>query len=90
MYVLGVGQIGGLDSSAVLVKDGELRFAIEEERLARVKHIGGFPRRAIECCLAEEGGSVARPASIMRAARSSPMRKPRSCRNSPAQDTRSA
>ena len=48
MYVLGIGQIGGLDSSAVLVKDGELRSAVEEERLTRVKHTGGFPKQAIQ------------------------------------------
>lgn len=55
MYILGVGQIGGLDSSAVLIKDGELRWAIEEERLTRVKHVGGFPEQAIQRCLREEG-----------------------------------
>ena len=48
MYVLGIGQIGGQDSSAVLLKDGKIIIAIEEERITRVKHIGGFPKKSIE------------------------------------------
>ena len=48
MYVLGIGQIGGQDSSAVLLKDGEIKIAIEEERLTRIKHVGGFPNKSIE------------------------------------------
>lgn len=59
MYILGVGQIGGMDSSAVLLKDGELVFAVEEERLSRVKHAGGFPEKAIACCLEAEGITLA-------------------------------
>ena len=55
MYVLGIGQIGGQDSSAVLLKDGEIKIAIEEERLTRIKHAGGFPNKSIEKILELEG-----------------------------------
>lgn len=55
MYVLGIGQIGGQDSSAVLLKDGKIIIAIEEERITRVKHIGGFPKKSIEKILELEG-----------------------------------
>lgn len=43
------------DASAALISDGELRFAIEEERFTRKKHWAGFPARAIEFCLKEAG-----------------------------------
>jgi len=39
------------DSAAVLVRDGEILFAIEEERLNRIKHSNCFPARAIRLCL---------------------------------------
>lgn len=39
------------DVSAVLVRDGELVAAVEEERFRRIKHIAGFPREAIRACL---------------------------------------
>ena len=39
------------DGAAVLLKDGEIIAAIEEERLNRVKHSNCFPVRAIEYCL---------------------------------------
>ncbi len=38
-------------SSASLFKDGDLLFAIEEERLSRIKNDGGFPILAIQECL---------------------------------------
>lgn len=48
------------DAAAALVSDGALVAAIEEEKLARIKHIGmnyagGLPSRAIQYCL-ERGG----------------------------------
>ncbi len=58
MYVLGIGQVGGFDSSAVLIKDGEILCAIEEERLSRVKHVGGYPAQAIEHVLGQAGISL--------------------------------
>src|SRR5262249_59427972 len=39
------------DAAAVLIKDGELLAAIEEERLNRIKHTNCFPARAIKYCL---------------------------------------
>lgn len=43
------------DSAAVLVEDGRIVAAIEEERLNRVKHSSFFPARAIRRCLEEAG-----------------------------------
>lgn len=42
------------DSSASLVKDGELIAAVAEERFNRQKHYSNFPHQAVEYCL-EEG-----------------------------------
>src|SRR6266436_9306733 len=39
------------DSSACLVRDGELLFAVAEERISRVKHDARFPALAIQSCL---------------------------------------
>jgi len=50
MYVLGINAFHG-DVSAVLVRDGELVVALEEERFRRVKHWAGFPTLAIQKCL---------------------------------------
>ncbi len=43
------------DAACVLVEDGEVRFAIEEERLNRIKHTNKFPHRAIRFCLESRG-----------------------------------
>jgi len=50
MYVLGVNAFHG-DASAVLLKDGHLVAAVEEERFRRVKHWAGFPTLAVRKCL---------------------------------------
>lgn len=50
MYVLGINAYHG-DVSAVLLRDGELIAALEEERFRRIKHWAGFPSMAIERCL---------------------------------------
>ncbi len=50
MYILGISAYYH-DSAAVLVKDGEVLCAIEEERFTRTKHDNGFPLHAIEWCL---------------------------------------
>jgi len=42
------------DSAAVLVEDGKILAAIEEERLNRIKHSNCFPLRAIKYCLNEK------------------------------------
>jgi carbamoyltransferase len=39
------------DSSACIARDGELLFAVAEERISRIKHDAGFPHRAIQACL---------------------------------------
>ncbi len=39
------------DAAAVLVEDGALVAAAEEERFTRIKHDASFPQRAIEFCL---------------------------------------
>lgn len=41
------------DSAAVLVDDGKIIAAAEEERFSRVKHDSGFPSHAIEFCLSK-------------------------------------
>ncbi|MEI6236776.1 MAG: carbamoyltransferase C-terminal domain-containing protein, partial [Planctomycetota bacterium] len=47
------------DSSACLVRDGELIAAVTEERLGkRVKHVAGFPGQAIRCVLDMAGAKV--------------------------------
>lgn len=48
----------GHDAAAVLVEDGALLVAVEEERLARVKHASYFPVAAAQACLDEVGRSI--------------------------------
>lgn len=50
MNILGLNAYHG-DVSAVLVRDGQLIAALEEERFVRIKHVAGFPARAIAECL---------------------------------------
>jgi carbamoyltransferase len=51
MLTLGINYTRMHDSSACLVRDGELLFAIAEERLSRLKHDADFPKLAIQACL---------------------------------------
>jgi carbamoyltransferase len=51
MLTLGINYSQMHDSSACLVRDGELLFAVAEERISRVKHDAGFPKLAIQACL---------------------------------------
>jgi len=46
------------DSAVALVADGEIVAAAQEERFTRKKHDAGFPRHALEYCLAEAGISL--------------------------------
>ncbi len=46
------------DSAAVLLVDGEIVAAAQEERFSRVKHDAGFPKQAVEYCLTEAGISA--------------------------------
>jgi carbamoyltransferase len=41
------------DSSSCILINGSLEFAIEEERINRIKHWAGFPKNSIEMCLAK-------------------------------------
>ncbi len=50
MITLGI-NFYGQPSSASIVKDGKLKFAIEEERLSRIKQDGNFPIKSIKACL---------------------------------------
>ncbi len=50
MLILGLNMFHA-DASAAIVRDGEVVFAIAEERLNRHKHFGGFPALAIKACL---------------------------------------
>ena len=50
-YILGLNCAH--DSSACLMIDGDIKVAIQEERLTRIKHYGGFPEQAIKYCLNE-------------------------------------
>jgi carbamoyltransferase len=54
MNILGIGGYSH-DSAAALVCDGKLVAAVAEERLSRVKHEGGVPRRAVQYCLDAAG-----------------------------------
>ena len=46
------------DSSACIIKNSELQFAIEEERLNRIKHWAGFPIRSINECLKQTNTTI--------------------------------
>ena len=54
MFILGINAYHA-DSSAAILKDGELIAAIEEERFTRIKHWAGFPEQAIKFCLQQAG-----------------------------------
>jgi carbamoyltransferase len=58
MNILGINAYHG-DVSAVLVRDGQLVAAVEEERFRRIKHVAGFPTQAIQACL-QMGGITGR------------------------------
>src|SRR6266567_749545 len=67
MNVLGLNAYHG-DVSAVLVRDGKLVAAVEEERFRRIKHITGFPAKAIESCL-RMGGVTAKDIDLFAVSR---------------------
>lgn len=54
MYILGISCFYH-DAAAVLLSDGQLIAAAEEERFSRQKHDAGFPRHAIAFCLQTAG-----------------------------------
>jgi Carbamoyltransferase N-terminus len=52
-YVLGINAYDH-DVSACLLRDGEIAYAIEKERITRIKHAGGFFQEAVDYCLQAE------------------------------------
>jgi carbamoyltransferase len=57
MLILGLNMFHA-DASAAIVLDGEVKFAIAEERLNRRKHFGGFPALAAKACLDAVGAKI--------------------------------
>lgn len=53
MYILGLSTM--TESSAVLLREGSIVAAVEQERFSRIKHDGGFPVDAIKFVLDAEG-----------------------------------
>ncbi len=56
VYVLGTGL--SHDGATCILKDGELLFAIEKERLTRKKHDGGNDKLTVQYCLDAAGITV--------------------------------
>lgn len=54
MYILGINAFHG-DSSACIIKNGELLAAVEEERFRRIKHWAGLPTESVLYCLETAG-----------------------------------
>lgn len=54
MLILGISALYH-DSAAVILRDGKIVAAAQEERFSRKKHDAGFPRSAIAYCLDEAG-----------------------------------
>ena len=57
MIILGINAYHP-DSSACLLIDGKVLFAIEEERLNRIKHWSGMPILSIKNCLLNANISI--------------------------------
>lgn len=67
MLILGIG--GWLhDGAAAILNNGGCAAAIEEDKLLRQKHLGGFPNQAIKACL-EIAGALASDVEIVALAR---------------------
>ena len=62
MISLGFNYSQMHDSSACIARDGELLYAVAEERISRIKHDAGFPHHAIRACL--DFAKVVRTSSI--------------------------
>jgi carbamoyltransferase len=54
LYILGISCYYH-DAAAVLLHDGQVVAAAEEERFSRIKHDFGFPKLAIKFCLEQAG-----------------------------------
>ncbi len=57
MLILGLNMFHA-DASAAIIQDGEVVFAIAEERLNRIKHFAGFPALAMQACLNAVGAKI--------------------------------
>src|ERR1051325_195759 len=57
MLILGLNMFHA-DASAAIVQDGQVVFAIAEERLNRIKHYAGFPALAVKACLNAVGAKI--------------------------------
>jgi len=57
MLILGLNMFHA-DASAAILQDGEVIFAVAEERLNRIKHYAGFPVLAIKACLEAAGAKI--------------------------------
>src|ERR1700690_492900 len=57
MLILGLNMFHA-DASAAIILDGEVKFAIAEERLNPHKNFGGFPALAAKACLGAVGGRI--------------------------------
>jgi carbamoyltransferase len=57
MLILGLNMFHA-DASAAIIRDGEVVFAIAEERLNRKKHYAGFPALAVNACLDAVGAKI--------------------------------
>ena len=58
MLILGLNMFHA-DASAAIIQDGEVIFAIAEERLNRIKHYAGFPSLSVKACLDAAGAKIA-------------------------------
>jgi len=64
MYILGVSAFYH-DSSACLLKDGNIVAAAQEERFTRKKHDSRFPFNSIRYCLSESGISISDVSNVV-------------------------
>ena len=59
MLIVGLNAYHG-DVAAAVLRDGKLVAALEEERFCRIKHVAGFPARAIARGLDDGGRDAGR------------------------------
>jgi carbamoyltransferase len=57
MYILGISCYYH-DSAAVILKNGSIIAAAQEERFSRVRHDSSFPTHAVKFCLTEANISI--------------------------------
>jgi len=62
-YIVGLNLYHG-DSAACIMRNNEVTFAIEEERLNRIKHWAGIPVEALKKCLEHEKINIEQASGI--------------------------